>query len=198
VAVVTAARLAYPFLAPSAPVETDTLVVEGWLPDYALEQAMAEFKRRPYRRLLVTGVPLDKGAPLSEYRTYAELGAATLVRLGMSADVVVPVPAPKVRQERTVACARALRDWMVARGELTARFNLFSGGAHSRRSRFLFSRTFGADTDVGIIPAEPFEYDPARWWRSSMGFRDVTGEFIAYTYFRLFFRPTPDPVERRD
>ncbi len=36
------------FLSLNRPVKADVLVVEGWLPDYALEEAMAIFKQENY------------------------------------------------------------------------------------------------------------------------------------------------------
>jgi hypothetical protein len=38
---------------------------------------------------------------------------------------------------------------------------------------------------VGIIAAEPQDYNPQEWWKSSEGFRTVTGEIIAYIYTRF-------------
>jgi len=35
------------------------------------EAAIAEFKQHHYDRLFVTGIPLQQGAPLSEYKNYA-------------------------------------------------------------------------------------------------------------------------------
>jgi len=41
--VVFAVHTIHPFLAVNHPIESRTLVVEGWLPDYALEKAIKEF-----------------------------------------------------------------------------------------------------------------------------------------------------------
>ena len=87
------------------------LVVEGWAPDYMLEAAIAEFKRNHYARLFVTGIPLEQGAPLSEYKNYAYLGAATLLKLGLSTNDVQAVPTPLTRRDRTYAMALSLKHW---------------------------------------------------------------------------------------
>ncbi|WP_293367015.1 hypothetical protein [Microcoleus sp. CAWBG50] len=42
----------HPFLAVNAPIKADILVVEGWLPDYAVESAIAEFNKGGYRKLV--------------------------------------------------------------------------------------------------------------------------------------------------
>jgi len=43
---------------------------------------------------------------------------------------------------------------------------------------------------VCVIAVPVRTFDPEHWWRSSQGFRLVTGELLAYTYARLFFHPS--------
>jgi hypothetical protein len=184
-----AVRKVHSFLAITDPVAGGALVVEGWVPDYALGEVIAEFQRHHYTKLYVVGVPLEKGAPLSEYKTYAELGAATLLKLGMDRDSVQAVPTPAVRQDRTYASALVLKQWLQEHNAMPAEFNLISVGAHARRSRLLFEKALGRETRVGIIALENRDYDPAHWWKSSQGVRTVTDELIAYGYARLLFHP---------
>jgi len=186
-------RGSYPFLAVTDPIPGGALVVEGWEPDYALAQALAEFKRNPYTKLYVTGGPLEQGAPLSEYKTYAELGAAMLVRMGLSADSVQAVPAARARQDRTYASAVALRRWLRERGLKPTSLTVISLGTHARRSRLLFEKAMGESARVGILAIEDRSYDAQRWWRYSQGVRAVTTEMIAYGYARLLFHPPKTP-----
>ena len=184
-----AVKKAQSFLAVTDPVTGGALVVEGWAPDYALEEAVTEFRQHHYTKLYVIGVPLEHGAPLSEYKTYAELGAATLLKLGLDRDNVQAVPTPAVRQDRTYASALALKQWLQQHNAMPAELNLISLGAHARRSRLLFEKAFGQDARVGIIALENQDYDPEHWWKSSQGVRTVTDELIAYGYARLVFHP---------
>jgi hypothetical protein len=177
------------FLAVNDPAPDGVLVVEGWSPDYALETAMLEFKRNPHHKLYVVGGPLEQGAPLSEYKTYAELGSAILVRMGMNNDTVQAVPAANVQKDRTYAAAVALQTWLRQHGAIPKDINLISVGAHARRSRLLFEKTFGSNTRVGIITVEDRSYDPRHWWKSSQGVRSVVDEMIAYGYARFLFSP---------
>jgi DUF218 domain len=180
-------RGAYSFLAVNDPVDNSALVVEGWLPDYALQEAITEFRRGHHNQIFVTGGPLESGAPLSEYRTFAELGAATLVRLGLNTNVVQAVPAPAVRLDRTYASAIALKNWLDSHGIVAANFNIISLGPHSRRSRLLFEKALGKNYKVGVIAVANQDYDTNRWWESSSGVRTLMDETIAYVYTRLFF-----------
>ena len=72
------------FLAKNDPVATEVLVVEGWLPDYAIEAAMAEFQTGSYKTLTTVGATVPRGFHLSEYKTFAELAAATSVARGFN------------------------------------------------------------------------------------------------------------------
>jgi hypothetical protein len=191
--VAAAFQYIHPFLAITDPIPGGALVVEGWATDYALEDAIAEFRGHDYRKLYVTGGPMERGVPLSEYKTYAELGAATLVRLGLDKDAVQAVPAPLVRQDRTFTSAVALRNWLRQHNAMPAQVNVITVGAHARRSRLLFEKAFASGLRVGIVAVEDRAYDAKRWWTSSNGVRAVMGEMLAYGYARLFFHAPTDP-----
>ena len=175
----------HPFLAVSSPVKADILVLEGWLPDYAIESAIAEFKKGKYRQLITTGIPLSKGYYLAEYKNYAELTAATCIALGFDRDKIVAVPATNVLKYRTAASAIALRDWLATSALKVDAINLYSLGTHARRSWLIFKEVLHPEIQVGIIAAETQDYNPQEWWKSSEGFRTVTGEMIAYLYARF-------------
>ncbi|MEG4517039.1 MULTISPECIES: YdcF family protein [unclassified Microcoleus] len=175
----------HPFLAVNAPIKADILVVEGWLPDYAIESAIAEFKKGKYSQLITTGLPLSKGYYLAEYKNYAALTAATFIALGFDKNQVIAVPAASVVKHRTAASAIALRDWFSTSDLKVNSINLYSFGPHARRSWIVFKEVLNPEIQVGIIAAEPQDYNSQEWWKSSEGFRTVIGEIIAYIYARF-------------
>jgi hypothetical protein len=179
----------HPFLAPYDPRPGEILVIEGWAADYAFEEAVEEYRKGSYRALYVTGGPIEKGAPLSEWKTLADLGAATIHKMHPELPNVIPVASEDVERNRTYASAVALRDYLRARNQSPSRVNLISVSVHARRSRMLFQEAFGPKVDVGVVAVRDREYDPKRWWASSSGFRSVVAELIAYGYARLLFRP---------
>jgi uncharacterized SAM-binding protein YcdF (DUF218 family) len=178
-----------PFLAVTDPVPGGVLVVEGWVADDMLRAAIAEFKQNHYERLFVTGIPLQQGAPLSEYKNFAYLGAATLVKLGMSTNDVQAVPTGRTRRDRTYAMALSLKHWFREHGMNVTKVNLVTGGPHARRSRLMFEKALGKGVTVGVIAIPAEDYDEKHWWHYSQGVRAIIGETLAYAYARLLFYP---------
>jgi len=177
------------FLACNQPVPARILVVEGWSPDFAFDFVTAELKRNPYDKVIIIGGPVEYGAPLVEYRTYAERGAAILLATGLSSNLVQAVPAPRVMQDRTYTAAVALRRWMQINAVPEQAMNLVTVGTHARRSRLLYNKAFSHKVPVGTFSVPPREFDPDRWYASSAGFRTVIGESLAYAYARILFHP---------
>jgi hypothetical protein len=185
---VVAVREIHPFLAVTEPVASGLLVVEGWVPDVAMKAAIAEFKQHHYEKVCVTGGPISRGAQLSGYKTFAEMGTATLLKLGLGTNEVQAIPSAWIRRDRTSAEAVALKKWMQDRGVASMTVHLITEGAHARRSRLLFQQVLGSGVAVGVTSIPSGEYDPEHWWQSSEGVRTVVGETLAYGYARFSFR----------
>jgi hypothetical protein len=178
----------YPFLAQQVPRNSGALVVEGWLDDASLPEVLQECRAHHYSLIYTTGHPVDPKSVIREYGTYANYGASRLRELGL--PNVIAVPGPPAARDRTYSSAVALRDWLRAHGGAPREITVLTAGPHARRSRLLFQKAFGEEAELGVISAAPLEYDPRRWWRSSAGFREVTGEALAWLYARLLFSPT--------
>jgi hypothetical protein len=181
-----AVQVIYPFLAVNEPVDSTILVVEGWLPDYALEKVREEFERGGYRLIITTGEELMVGSYLSSFRSYAELAAGTLQRLGISQDSVVAVPASRVKRDRTFASAVALQRWLQGNGSAEESINLATLGAHARRSRSIFQKVLGGSVSVGVLAVPDEGFDSEAWWKTSRGVNVIVDETIGYVYWVLF------------
>jgi hypothetical protein len=179
----------HPFLAVNDPISDGILVVEGWTPDYGMELARDTFRRDHYDRIYVTGGPIEYGMHLSAFQTYAQLGAATLVKLGLDSNVVQAVPGPLVIQDRTYYSALSLKKWLLEHGITPTRILLLSDGPHTRRSRLLYQMAMGKAVKVGSMAIPPKDYDEKHWWRYSAGVRSVISESVAYVYARFLFFP---------
>jgi len=188
IATTFAVRNAYYFLAVTDPVPGGILVVEGWGPDFFMRDAIEEFHRNHYQQLFVTGGPIGKSAMFAEYKTFAELAAATLEKMGFDHDLLHAIPAEEARRDRTFTSAVAVKDWLQAHGMGMTKITVMSLGPHSRRSRLLYEKAFGNNIKVGVVAVEDGEIDPQHWWTTSQGFRSVTDEMVAYFYARFLFK----------
>jgi DUF218 domain len=173
------------FLAKHAPIDADILVVEGWLPDYALKAAMKEFQQGSYRQLVTIGGSIPRGSYLFQYKTFAELAAATLTAMGLETKDLMIAPHNAESASRTYDMATDLKQWLLLTNQEINSLNLMTLGTHSRRSWILFKKSFEPQIAIGIIAIEPCHYNPLKWWHSSEGTRTILSEFIAYMYTRL-------------
>jgi hypothetical protein len=178
------------FLAVTQRVDSQYLVVEGWVPNYALEESIAEFKSKPYKRIFTVGAAPLTGINIEESDSVASAAFDRLKWMGVNPDLMQAVPAQIKYRNRTFQSALALRKWVEENHEPMKDFNLVTVGPHARRSRLLFEEAFGGDVKVGIISVENREYDPKRWWKYSEGVKETIGEGLGYLYARFFFHPT--------
>lgn len=175
----------HPYLAVTERVPAKILVIEGWLPDYAIEAGVEEFRAGGYERIFTTGGPLEKGSRLTEYQSHAGVAAGVLATLGFGTNQVTAVASGIRFRNRTLASAEALREFLATPTEAgTPRpaFNIVTLGSHARRTRLCFQRAFGSETQIGIIAIENREYDPQRWWSYSEGVKSVLAECLGLAY----------------
>jgi len=181
----------YGFLAPTSPVAADVLIVEYWLPDYAMAGAAAEFKRGGYKYLILCGKELPTlWRSSSRFKTGGDLAAAVLIGMGLETNQVVALQPFDSGRDRTYSKALATSEWLQATNARLRAANLYSLGPHARRSRLLYQKALGKKVAVGVFAHPPDSYDPRKWWKTSNGCRDVLGEVIAYLYARVLFHPS--------
>ena len=171
-----------PFLTYKNIIQSNFIVVEGWVPDYVLEAAITEFKRKNCGKIFVVGGPIERGSFLSDYKTWADFGANSLHKMGVAEESIVAIPTPYVIKDRTYSSALELKK----KYPKLISFNLIGYGAHSRRTYFLFKGAFGNEYQIGIIPVRDLDFDELKWWESSSGFRTIIDESIAWFYAFVF------------
>ncbi len=177
----------HPYLAKSAPVGGELLVVEGWQPDYALKEAARIFSEGNYKLLISTGGPLDQGSYLLQFKTYAHLAWHSFQKMGIADSLIVAVPAESYRKDRTYQSAVALKKWLESSEISVKKIDLISLGAHTRRSAMVFGKVLKPRIKVGKISIKNADYDCDKWWKSSEGVKTVYSELISlvYTFFFL-------------
>lgn len=183
------ARNIYSFLAQNEPVGARILVIEGWLAPEELDQGIQAFKKGGYEQVVTTGGPIVGWPELTTRSNYAEMAAYYLAQRGVSRNMIVAVPTPASAQERTFLSAVVLRDSAQQLGIKFDAMDLFSSGAHSRRSHLLFQMAFGKRVRIGILAARPSDYDPDAWWRSSSGVESIVFQSLGLLWVKCFFWP---------
>jgi len=168
-----------PFLSANQPIEAQVLIVEGWLPDYALKDATEEFVRGKYQYIITAGGPLLAGYYFSDRKSSAEMAAATLVELGIASNLVAAVSSPPVARSRTLVEAQSVKKWIQDKDPDLRSVNIYTLGVHSRRSWIAFKTALGDGVKVGVIADSDRAYDLERWWATSEGFLSVTSEALA-------------------
>ena len=142
------------FLSLNRPVQAEVLIVESWLPDYALQGALDEFRRGGYKRLIAAAAGLpDAWKGQSRYKTGAELTAATLAALGLETNLIVEMPGSDVARDRTYSAALGVKAWLETSNAAVRSVNLYSLGPHSRRSWLLYQKAFGSGVKVSTPEA---------------------------------------------
>ena len=185
VAMLATVRFIHPFLTTTNRVQGEFLVVEGWVPTYALNEAVVLFNDGGYRKVLTSGGTVsDEWIPAD---TYAAWAATRLKKIGMKSDLIQPIPCLVSLRDRTYNSALAVKKWLQDNDPAVKSIDVVTLGPHARRTRLLFQMALGNKITVGVIAVEDRDYDPAHWWRTSEGVRTVIGEGIAYLYARLWF-----------
>ncbi len=166
------------------------LIVEGWMDDRELDQAVAVFRNGRYERIVTTGGPLESwiGIPVP-WKDYAERGARYLAAHGLADATIDAVPAPASAQDRTFLSAVVVREWAARQRIPLDAVDLLSVGVHARRSRMMFRAALGPGVEVGVIAAQPSFYEPQRWWKTSAGAKLVLGESISLAWTACCFWP---------
>lgn len=179
------------FLAITVPVQANVLVVEGWIwESAAMKEAAEEFNRGRYDVVVTVGTlpRWREGEPLGE--DAAAHAADQLRELGVSGQSIQVLAVPNIDRHRTYASALAVKHWLADAKIHVIGINVFTLGAHARKSLVLFKRAFGQSVSVGVIAGVEDSYEPDRWWLSARGIYTVLRKTIGYLYAEWW--PLPD------
>lgn len=178
------------FLAPTRRLpNARVLVVEGWIGSDGLRAAKTEFETYHYDFIITSGGNPDPASGENWQRagwTYAEGAQKQLVRLGLPADKVISAPPKETEARRTYRSALLVKETLDNLGIEPTSVNVFTAGAHSRRSWLVFQKACGPETQVGIIGWEPPCYKTTPWWKSSERSIDLLVQSVGFFFEFLF------------
>jgi hypothetical protein len=177
------------FLAQTSPKYAEYLVVEGWQGEQSLQQALLIFNEptNNYKYLITTGGPNTQWGQ-KVWSNYADKSAHYFVSHGLAAAKVVSIPTPASAQNRTYLSAVMVRDWFADKSIKVNKLDVFSQGAHARRTRLLYELAL-PDSNIGVYASEPEGYQLSSWWKTSQGSKAVLTEWIGFIWTICFFEP---------
>lgn len=174
------------FCSLNAPLPAEVLVVEAWTGTEGAAAAAIEFKHHSdsYRYVVAAG-GLTSVSWASERWNSSHVAAKALYESGIFESQIIPAKADDVGTQRTFKTAMAAREALLRKGIKPKAINVFTLGAHARRSRLVFAKVFGPETKVGVVCWIPPGYNEGPWWTSSERAEDLVKETIAYLYEAL-------------
>ncbi len=179
----------YGFLAVNHPLGEGILIVEGWVPAKTLAESVHVFNSGGYQLLVVVGGPIQGPGGLSgRPTTYADLSASRLEQLGFDTKKVVQINVPAVSSGRTLAGATAVKRWLGSSRISVCCVDVFTVGAHARKSWILSRYALGDGYRVGIIAGSPDSYDPRFWLASRRGIWVVVRNLAGYIYSKFWIQ----------
>lgn len=181
------------FLSINNPVEARILVVEGWIPDYALKAALQEFRNNHYRYILTTGGRPYINAFRTRFSTEALTAQRALLNMKLGRDSIFAVPVRMSFTDKTYTEAKDLRLWLKNGLYKDSSFNVFTVGPHARRTLLQYQKAFGSEYNIGIISVNIPGYDSKRWYRTMPEFKLMIEESFNWISFKLFFHPRRTP-----
>ena len=172
------------FLSETRRAPADVLVVESWIGLEGIRAAGSEFVRGGYRYIATTGG--YTGRHWSQQHTgYSEIARRELIQLGIAGERIISAPDVDADHQRTYTAAVTVWRQLRAAGIHPKALNVFTIGAHARRSRLVFAKVFGSETDVGAIAWNPPDFGAEPWWRSSYRAGEFIKETVGYTFEAL-------------
>lgn len=178
------------YLAISNPKHGDYLVVDGWLNQDQLSQALKVFRSTNNRyKYLVTIGGIDVRNQNLKALTFAELSAKYFRSKGVGEKQIIVISTPPSAQDRTYLSAVKLRNWLSDIGKKNSVIDVFTSTVHARRTLFLYELAFRSKVDIGVYAADPTNFDLKLWWKTSEGAKSTVTEFLGLLWAIFFFNP---------
>lgn len=169
------------FLSHTERIPARVLVVEGWISVEGVRAAKEEYRQHGYEYVVTTGGLTGHNWDSRRW-SYAAEAQKLLLRWGIPPDRVILAKPKSSEAQRTFESVIAVRDALREKGVNADAINVFTRGAHARRSRLTFAKVFGPETKVGVIAWLPPGYDNEPWWHSSDRTDDLLKETLGYWF----------------
>jgi hypothetical protein len=170
------------FLSSTERLPASVLVVEGWIGRDGVRAAGTEFQQHDYEFIVATGGWTATDRWEQGGWSYAERAEHELIRSGVPQNRIIVAPSRDTPSRRTYESATAVWRALQARDIQPKAMNVFTLGAHARRSRLVFAKVEEPETQVGVVSWVPSSYEAVPWWRSSDRAKNLLTETVGYLF----------------
>jgi hypothetical protein len=161
------------------------LVVEGWIGPDGIRAAKLEFEAGHYDLIVTSGGnpdPYSEDNWQKEGWTYAEGAQHILTRSGIPPEKIIAAPATDTEAQRTYRSALTVKQTLTALDIRPKSINIFTFGAHARRSLMVYQKALGSQTEIGVIAWQPPAYASSHWWHSSERAIELIVQTVGFFY----------------
>lgn len=164
------------FLSKSKPVAANVLVMQGWIFDTMVDQAVAEINRGNYTKIIVTGSG-----------HVVQSGRKKLFDRGVGAQKIEIAPFyAKKNSHRTFREAHSLKKFLQQHYPDVRSINVVTSSVHGKKTYTIFKKVLGDSINIGIITCRSNFYNQDRLWMSPLGVKVTLKFFIGYVYGLLW------------
>ncbi len=157
------------FLCLNKPIESEILVVEGWIHHDYFDLVVEEFYKGNYQQIITTGAFISKYELDTCFSSYPQRAAQLLIKHGIAEDKIVQLPWKEFHETKTYSSFLPLKDWLQSQEPGIRSLNLYTASVHARKSYLLCKRALGDDFQIGIIAGPTLLYNPGLWIFSRLG-----------------------------
>ena len=165
------------YLVLNRPVKSEYLIVEFWISDYAMNEALNIFKKGLFDKLIVP-VIVDNEIAGKEEKNYRQL----IDDKGISQQKLEILKGPHINKHRTISQALMVEKWFMTKNYNPSSINVVTETVHGRKTLITYKRVFRKETKIGIYSVDTNQYDMDRWYFSPLAIKYTIKNFIGCFY----------------
>ncbi len=158
-------------LSKTSRVDANILLVEGWLTSYEIEMAYKEFNKNGYTYIITSGLKLPEDTTrntyirdkiINNYNSEAESARKRFLAMGIDSSKIVAIPAHRVKINKTLTSALAVREWLKTTKVDVKGINIVSSGTHASRTWMIYHKVLDKKYNLGIISLPDYRANHSR------------------------------------
>ncbi len=142
------------------PVDTEMLVVEGWIHHEYFDQVAEAFNNGNYQQIVTTGAYISASETGTCFSSFPQRAAELLKKRDIAEDKIIQLPWKDFHDTKTYSSFLPLKDWLQNQNTDIKAINLYTASVYARKSYHLCKRALGKQIKIGVIAGPTLEYNP--------------------------------------